>query len=473
MSIASHRGMACIPGLLVAGVLATGACSSQSELVVDLETDLVPGVEFARVETSVAGASGASAGATRIDGAASYGEDFLSGRSIADLTGLDSGRADVQVRLLDASGRLVVARRTIVEVSGRFAVTVIITRDCRSVSCPGVGGDPNATQCLGGRCVPPECSPDALVTCGGALCAADSDCPQPAAHCARARCDAASGVCLITPASGGCGAGTFCDPDLGCQPVPGSDAGMPTDAGVDSGCAGGGPCDTGNPCERGTTDCSSGSPVCVSAGPASAGIECRASAGPCDVAESCDGASTTCPPDGFAPSGTSCTGGSCDGTGTCVAGCDAGTPCATGNPCAVGAIDCSTDSPVCMATGPAAAGTPCRAAAGVCDTAETCDGTSTSCPPDTFLSSSTVCRPSTGDCDPAESCTGSSPTCPADAHLADGTSCGTNQLCATGVCYGYSCSPCVAPDCMAGSVPGCFSGSDSRCTACTAVPAGH
>src|SRR2546422_6122192 len=48
---------------------------------------------------------------------------------------------------------------------------------------------------------------------------------------------------------------------------------------------------------------------------------CRASVGQCDVAESCTGTSGACPPEGFAPNTTTCTGtsngGACDGTDSC------------------------------------------------------------------------------------------------------------------------------------------------------------
>ena len=75
--------------------------------------------------------------------------------------------------------------------------------------------------------------------------------------------------------------------------------------------------------------------------PGTAGDVCRPAAGPCDTAEHCIGGTTTCPADGFAASGTMCTGGTCDGTGRCVLTCVSGAPCSTGNPCEVGTLDCS------------------------------------------------------------------------------------------------------------------------------------
>ncbi len=461
---------------ILAGI---AGCSGHTELVVGLETDLVPGIDFTRVETQVMGAS-----STRVP--ADFGQDFVGGQQVADVTGIDGGRTDVLVSLLDQGGDVVAQRRTIVEVSGRFGMTVIITRDCRAVSCPQAGGDPSATECLGGRCVPPECSAEHPSACGMRACMTATDCPAPAAACAEARCDTTLGACLLAPVSGGCADGTFCDPDLGCRRVPNGEGGMPMDAGpldagpldagpLDAGCVGGASCDTGNPCELGTIDCSSGSPVCVSAGPAAAGTECRAAAGPCDVAETCDGTTTTCAPDafadattvcraavdacdlaetctgtsatcpmdGFAPTGTTCTGGSCDGLGTCVVGCTAGAPCATGNPCELGTIDCSTGSVVCMPAGPAPASTVCRAATGVCDAPETCDGASTACPPDTFLPSTTVCRPSAGPCDAPETCDGASTVCPPDVFLPSSSVCRP------------SAGPCDAPETCNGASTVC------------------
>jgi hypothetical protein len=43
--------------------------------------------------------------------------------------------------------------------------------------------------------------------------------------------------------------------------------------------------------------------------------------GTCDVNESCDGVSPLCPPNGYAPVGTMCAGGTCDGAGNCAVSC--------------------------------------------------------------------------------------------------------------------------------------------------------
>jgi hypothetical protein len=80
----------------------------------------------------------------------------------------------------------------------------------------------------------------------------------------------------------------------------------------------GNPCVTGVPCEQGLVECVAGMPFCRSLGPAPAGTVCRADAGECDVGETCDGVTTSCPPDAFAPEGTMCSLGACDGLGVCI-----------------------------------------------------------------------------------------------------------------------------------------------------------
>src|SRR5262249_40362386 len=133
----------------------------------------------------------------------------------------------------------------------------------------------------------------------------------------------------------------------------------------------------GNPCTL--DECNGVSTACQH--PAgNAGTICRADAGACDVAETCDGASTSCPPDAFEPSGTTCT--------------------TDLNPCTVDQCDGSGN---CNHT-PGNAGVTCRAASAgqVCDVTETCDGVNSACPTDQVRPSSFVCRPSAGFCDVAE-----------------------------------------------------------------------
>src|SRR5207249_3862262 len=108
--------------------------------------------------------------------------------------------------------------------------------------------------------------------------------------------------------------------------------------------------DDGNVCSTDVCNGSVSSPACTH--PAgNAGTVCRAAVNECDAAETCTGTSTTCPTDGFKPSGTACT--------------DDGNPCTTDT--------CDGTSTSCQHP-PGNAGALCRAAANECDAAESCPG---------------------------------------------------------------------------------------------------
>ncbi|MGE3636054.1 MAG: hypothetical protein AB7P00_39495 [Sandaracinaceae bacterium] len=167
-------------------------------------------------------------------------------------------------------------------------------------------------------------------------------------------------------------------------------------------CVPGDPCVT-TTCEVGTTDCTSGMPVCMPTGPAPPGAVCRPRVDACDIEEVCSGSGAACPPDRFAPAGTACIDrGMCDGMGICIPFCVQDAPCNTGNDCEVGTTDCSSGSPVCVAGGPRASGTVCRASTNPCDAEEACDGSSLTCPVDANEPPGTMCP--TGVCDPAGMC---------------------------------------------------------------------
>lgn len=157
----------------------------------------------------------------------------------------------------------------------------------------------------------------------------------------------------------------------------------------------------GDICATGVTDCSTGSAVCRTVGPASAGKPCRPAVDACDAPETCDGASMVCPPDELAPTGTPCDDGFCNGLGTCGA-CTEGEPCATENFCEMGTVSCATGVPVCTGSGVLPDGVLCRPSAGLCDVEEVCDGVNPECPADVFLPSGAVCRATAEACDDAE-----------------------------------------------------------------------
>lgn len=345
--------------LLCALVLLAACGDDTTTLRVDVRTDYVPGVEFAEVEV------GFDSGGTEATYPVRFSEDFLRGVRVATLENAPLGQQTLRARLNAADGRRIAERRLDVELSAdATTVTIVFTRACASVTCPD-GDDAAATQCVGGRCVRPECSPENSGACGEG-CANADECPSDVAGCARAICD--EGICYVGSELGACATGEFCHPDRGCTPepvetdgaVPMTDGGTPdggsVDMLVDPSC--GQPCDTGSACELGTFDCSSGSPVCTPTGPADAGTQCRGAVDACDVAETCDGTSTACPTDEFASTGTTCPDGFCDGLGGC-GDCEPGAACSTGNPCEVGETQCTGGTPSCVRASDVPAGVSC------------------------------------------------------------------------------------------------------------------
>lgn len=194
--------------LLVLFALATSGCGDGSvDLFVDLRTDLVAGAEFARVETRIEGGPAVSEDAPT-------GRSYVAGRRVAVFRDLPrSPSLRLELRLLDASGALVVARPAFVAGDvADAAVTIVVTRDCRGVECPA-GDDPAASACLDGRCAPEAC-----------LTGAEPDCPTPACvgadacdvadGCSTARCQ--DGACFREPDDGACGAAQRCEVGTGC-----------------------------------------------------------------------------------------------------------------------------------------------------------------------------------------------------------------------------------------------------------------
>jgi len=307
--------------------LVLGACAPETaRVVVDLRTDLLPLIEIAEVETILT-PDGAAAGMT-LSHDVDPDADYLRAVRIAEFQEVTPGVVLVVVRLRGADGSLVVERRVSASVTATRVITVVVTRDCRGVMCPMAGDDPDATACVGSRCVSPECTPETPESCGAPRCASSSECTG-TSSCARFEC--IGGWCLARPTPGACTAFEYCSIDRGCLPR-------------DQSCVAGEACDTGNACELGRIDCSTGSPLCRAAGPAARGEPCRDAADACDAPEMCDGTSTSCPGDVLAPAGTPCPEGYCNGLGTC-APCTAGEACSLGEPCQLGRTDCATGSP--------------------------------------------------------------------------------------------------------------------------------
>lgn len=452
-------------------------------LSVDLRTDLVPSVEFFAVRTEIWRATPSGSPLASREAAVIASNDWYRGRRVGEFVGLADEDVTVRMTLLGRDGSAVVQRDVRIRLRGSYALTVVMTRNCADVVCPGTGDAPSNTTCVAGRCVDPTCGgTEAMAACAPAECGRDDDCVGAEVACARAVCE--SGVCLVEPLARICAESEFCDLRSGCRPVGSTPAdaavdASPPDAGVDADAGDAGPhvdaaddattsdagacpegaeCDLGDPCVLGRIDCSGAEPRCVVASPApastvcrpaagpcdveetcggamtcppdelaEAGTVCRAAAGPCDGAERCSGAAAECPADAPAPDGTPCGGGTVCSGGACVP-CSSGLPCDTGNPCQLGTLDCSSGSPRCVAGGPAPMGTLCRAAAGPCDVAETCSGSTTVCPTDRFAMG-TTCRAAAGPCDVAEACDGTGAACPLDARRPPGSVCRAGGPC--------------------------------------------
>lgn len=199
------RRMLAVGASLLAMVAAAG-CEPAPDLVVDMRTDLVCGVEFHSAEVSVDGALMTTA-------LPDAEQDFLTGVRLAELEMLETGTHHVEVSLRLGS-EVVAERSMLVDLQRTRVVTAIFTRSCEGISCNGSAGDASRETCLGGSCVAGGCAPELDATCV-TECTTDADCAA-AQDCSAATCD--GGVCLQTD-SGSCGPDQFCHPSQGCLPL--------------------------------------------------------------------------------------------------------------------------------------------------------------------------------------------------------------------------------------------------------------
>ena len=132
---------------------AAAGCDAERHhlLIVDVRSDLRPGVDFAFVRVTVEG---------RVDElAAGARDDFLRGVRAAEVP-LEKGRHFVSASLLAADRSVVVGEVRRVDLEGAVTLTFVLTADCVGVTCPGAGDVAEATSCQAGRCVVPD-------VCGG------------------------------------------------------------------------------------------------------------------------------------------------------------------------------------------------------------------------------------------------------------------------------------------------------------------
>jgi len=379
-------------------------------LRVDVLTDFVPSLEFETVEIAVEGAD------FSFRRPVEAGDEFLRGQRVGELQTAGEESIILVGRLLDRAGATVARRRVSVALRERSTQTLVFTRSCAEVSCPAA--DPAATECQGGVCVSPECSPENPDACA-AGCSAATDCEAPSAACAEARC--VDGVCLDAESEGSCAVGEVCQPSTGCVVVPdGSDMGVATDAGS--------PMDAA--VDMGGVDF--GMPECMADADCDDGAYCngpeRCIEGVCAAAESevsCD-------------DGVACTVDRCDeGSDSCTATPDDGMCTAEPGGTCDAAMGCQY--PVC---------TPSNCVAGPCQTAS-CEGDL--CVRTNLCGSSEICcggscvpagcddgNPCTDDSCGATGCVNTNNTDP----CSDGNACTVGDQCSGGSCSGGGARNC-------------------------------
>ena len=362
--------------LPLAAILLLAACTEDPGVVVDLRTNLVPGVDFQEARLHVEGdepATMAELHTVRRPVNTSDGTDIRVGQ----VKPLPVGRYRVIVELWTSFETRVARNLVTVTVDQLTGVTILITADCAGVICPGSGDATDATYCLRATCVPESCRevPDGP-RCPAPDCLADSECSAPMTTCARSFCD--EGTCYAEPVDDRCAAGETCDIESGCMPD-GVDAGT-------AACVAGG-CDDRNPCTD--DECLEGA------------CQNTPNTASCDDGVFCNGADT-------------CSGGSCAD--------HAGSPCGT-DVCDEGARACAA----CLVD------TDCPDDSsgewGVCEFADMCTETGTrSRDNTTWACVSEACQPTTTP--EAEDCT----------RVTAGMTCDTREEGAWGACdYADTC----------------------------------
>ncbi len=206
----------------VLGLLVAGGCSDDGHtMVVEVLTDLTPGVDFVTVR-----ATSSAPTVSEITIPAELGSDFLMPVRLAEVDGLEAGSYELVVTAAAVDGAPVVSRTVRIDLREDIAVTVALSRSCADVTCPGPGAPPSHTTCAAGRCVDPACSELTPDRCEPGDCTTADDCSAPSA-CAVPLC--VEGGCFFGADSTRCGPGESCAPTEGCV------GSGPTDGGVDTG----------------------------------------------------------------------------------------------------------------------------------------------------------------------------------------------------------------------------------------------
>ena len=397
-------------------------CSNQASLSADVHTDLVPGAEFDEVLLT-------TPSATFVHPATS--DDWLAGVRVGPATCPDGAQPiGVELRL---GGRSVVARNVRTNVHGTTVVPIWLLRACAEVSCPP-DGDPAATECVDGHCVRPDCEPG-MPGCSVPACTIASECDPATVACVRAACRELH--CVLEPVAGVCGAGEWCDPAVGCAPLP-TDGGT----GFDGGRPDGGP----------------DAPTCTT--PCDDDDLCTYD--DCMVSGNCVGTEISCEDD-------ECLDRRCNGTSTCTLDPRAGRACTSdGNICTEDECD---DTGVCAHVpidDPPTAGPPTcsvgRCCGGVCVNRavdlENCGGCGIVC------GAGLECTFGDCTCDGGPLCTGAEVCCGQGGCvdlMTDDRNCGVcDRRCVNRM------GDCNAGVCACGTEAPCTSGME--CCRCTTMP---
>ena len=266
---------------LFAAVCIAGCASNGegSKVRVTVLSDYVPGVELSLVTIDVL--DGAPSTPSRVLARAEKfvhaGDALATGLDVAVFNPIASGHYTLRAQAFSPKGNLLETRPLIVDITNDAIFTIDFSVDCASVLCDDGSGGGLPLACFGGRCVDARCSTSTPQYCTGiTLCTADSEC-----H-ARQACDSShceSGLCVATPNAGACAADEYCSAQTGCtattpaMPVGGTDSLCGTICPVSA-------------CAAGYYECDgSGPPVCANIFHRPAGVTC--SGGACDGVGSC------------------------------------------------------------------------------------------------------------------------------------------------------------------------------------------
>ena len=222
--------------------LALCCATPESTVIVDVVTDFAPGTEFQAVRTRIVDGPEAL-----IQAAEGDDDQYLRARRVATFDSeLRPGEITVRVELLRPDGAVLASQSRSGTLTNILAVTAVFTRNCQDVRCR------EDEVCIDETCVSNACDPSNPATCpDSVLCVEDEDCLGPIlAECARNMC--IGSFCLVETDHSECGAGLYCNAEVGCSPRP-----------TDGACVDGAPCPLeDNPCEAGVARCEDGALVC-------------------------------------------------------------------------------------------------------------------------------------------------------------------------------------------------------------------